>query len=100
MHSLTLLLVQRVAGHSLKSHTPPSQPFSSSERDLRGVEAGDLVDALVEERLVLEKIQTLEKRMKYQINKYVRLAEDNSNANGATVANEGNAPYFLYLTPC
>jgi len=63
-------------GHSLADHIQPPQPFASSERELRGVAAGDVVDALVEERLILEKIKTLESRMKYQLDKLLRVAEE------------------------
>ena len=40
--------------------------------------AGDLVDSMIEGRIVLEKINVLEGRMRYQIEKLVRAAEDTS----------------------
>lgn len=65
----------RIVGHSLLDRDPPSQSFASIERDTRGGDAGDLVDHAIETRAVLEKSKALESRMKYQIDKLVRLAE-------------------------
>jgi len=54
-----------------------------TDREARGGEAGDLVDAMVEGRVVLEKIKVLEGRMRYQIEKLVRVAEEpENNGNG------------------
>ncbi|QRV86659.1 neuroguidin-B [Ceratobasidium sp. AG-Ba] len=76
LHSLALLPAHRVLGHSLLDRDPPSQPFGSLDRPARGGDAGDLVDTMVEDRVVLEKTKTLEARLKYQIDKLIRLAQD------------------------
>ena len=39
------------------------------------------MDAIVEARVVLEKVRVLEGRMKYQIDKLVRIAEEGDSAN-------------------
>jgi U3 small nucleolar ribonucleoprotein protein LCP5 len=76
MQSLVLLHSHRVLGHSLTIRSPPSEPFNSSGRDKRGADAGDLVDSMIESRLVLEKIKLLESKMRYQIEKLVQLAAE------------------------
>lgn len=76
LHSLTLLSSHRVLGHSLLDRSPPSEPFASSSRKARGSDAGDLVDSLVEGRAILEKAKNLEVKMKYQIDRLVRMAKD------------------------
>jgi len=76
VHSLTLLGAHRVLGHSLKQREPPAAKFSEAERAKRGANAGDLVDALVQDRLVLEKVKGMEGRMKYQIDKLLRMADE------------------------
>lgn len=76
IQSLALLSSHRVLGHSLLDRTPPSQSFGALDRPARGADAGDLVDTMVEDRIVLEKTKALEARMKYQIDKLVRLAQD------------------------
>ncbi|KZT54332.1 hypothetical protein CALCODRAFT_420005, partial [Calocera cornea HHB12733] len=75
MHSLVLLSSHRLLGHSLQARTPPAQPFPDPKREARGTEAGDLVDDLIEGRVVLEKIKVLEGKMKYQIDKLVKAAQ-------------------------
>ncbi|KZV99082.1 hypothetical protein EXIGLDRAFT_726175 [Exidia glandulosa HHB12029] len=75
LQGLTLLSCRRVLGESLSERAPPADKFSEPERSARGDGAGDVVDTLVENRVVLEKIKILENRMKYQIEKLVRLAE-------------------------
>jgi len=76
LQSLTLLAVRRAAGElTATERTPPTNNFSSSSRFIRGDGAGDLVDSLDESSIVLDKIRILEGRMKYQIDKLVRLAE-------------------------
>ena len=80
LQSATLLIAHRGLGHSLADHSPPSVPFASSSRSARGDRAGDLVDHMVENRLVLEKIKVLEGRMKYQIEKLVRVATEKQTA--------------------
>jgi U3 small nucleolar ribonucleoprotein protein LCP5 len=74
MQSLVLLHSHRVLGHSLTTRSPPSEPFNSSERGRRGADAGDLVDSMIEGRIVLEKVKLLESKMRYQIEKLVQLA--------------------------
>jgi len=76
LNSLVLLSARRALGHTLLERSPPVLPFSSLERGPRGAHAGDLVDAMVEGRIVLEKIKTLEGRMRYQIDKLVKVAEE------------------------
>lgn len=76
LQSATLLMSHRALGHSLTERAPPTPGFASAERSARGSSAGDLVDRMVEGRLVLEKIKVLEHRMKYQIEKLVRVSTD------------------------
>ncbi|KAI0031698.1 hypothetical protein K488DRAFT_86547 [Vararia minispora EC-137] len=84
IHSLALLNAHRALGHSLSSDYSHMLPgFASSERGKRGSEPADLVASTVEGRLVLEKIKVLEGRMRYQIEKLVRLAEEAPAAEGA-----------------
>jgi len=80
LQSLVLLSSHRALGHSLTSRSPPAQYFSSANQDARGSGAGDLVDSTVEGRVVLEKIKVLEGRMRYQIEKLVRVAEEVSSS--------------------
>lgn len=77
MQSLVLVHSHRLLGHSLTTRSPPLEPFTSPERGRRGADAGDLVDSMVEGRIVLEKIKLLESKMRYQIEKLVQLAADN-----------------------
>lgn len=76
LHSLVLLSSRQAIGHSLSERRQPADPFSSTERSARGDGPGDLVDSMVEGRIVLEKVKTLEGKMKYQIDKLVRLAQE------------------------
>jgi len=76
MQSLVLLHCHRVLGHSLTTRSLPSGSFSSPERGKRGANAGDLVDSMIEGRIVLEKIKLLESKMRYQIEKLVHLAAE------------------------
>lgn len=76
LHSLTLLSSQRVLGNSLKKRAPPSASFQDPNRGARGADAGDLVDSLIESRVVLEKSKALEGRMRYQIEKLMRSATE------------------------
>ena len=76
IQSLVLLQSHRVLGHSLATRSPPLEPFNSSERSQRGADAGDLVDSMIEGRVVLEKIKLLESKMRYQIDKLVQLAAE------------------------
>ncbi|KAJ3728588.1 hypothetical protein C8R42DRAFT_716490 [Lentinula raphanica] len=75
LQSLLLVSTRRALGNSLSERNPPPQPFSSSERSVRGAGSGDLVDQMIEGRIVLEKVKTLEGRMRYQIVKAARQQE-------------------------
>ncbi|KAJ7724188.1 hypothetical protein DFH07DRAFT_855153 [Mycena maculata] len=85
LQSLLLLSSHRVIGHTLTERSPPSQPFSHPDREPRGADAGDLVDSMVETRVVLEKVKALETRMRYQIEKLVRTAQEPEKAEGAAM---------------
>ena len=76
LQSLTLLPARRALGHSLAVKSPPPLPFISPDRGPRGSGAGDLVDSMVETRIVLEKTKVLESKMRYQIEKLVNLAAE------------------------
>ncbi|OJA17538.1 hypothetical protein AZE42_12813 [Rhizopogon vesiculosus] len=76
LQSLVLVSTRRATGDSLTDRTPPNSPFSTVDREARGSGAGDLVDSMIEGRIVLEKIKVLESRMRYQIEKLVRVAEE------------------------
>lgn len=89
LHSLTLLGAHRVLGHSLGERNPPTSNFSEANRQKRGSNAGDLVDALVQDRLVLEKVKGLEGRMKYQIDKLLRMADEE--ARTGTIREDGTS---------
>jgi len=76
IHAVTLLSAQRVLGRSLDSRSRPHQSFGDRDREDRGHEGGDLVDSLSEGRVILDKVKALELRMRYQIEKLMRLAEE------------------------
>ncbi|KAG6818205.1 hypothetical protein H0H87_000110 [Tephrocybe sp. NHM501043] len=76
LNSLVLIASRRAVGHTLNTRSFPDLPFSAQGRSLRGNGCGDLVDSAVEGRVVLEKIRTLETRMRYQIEKLIRVAEE------------------------
>ncbi|KAI6007841.1 hypothetical protein EDC04DRAFT_2871657 [Pisolithus marmoratus] len=80
MQSLVLLCARRAIGDSMEDRTPPSDPFSTTDRDSRGSGIGDLIDSMIEGRVVLEKIRVMESRMRYQIEKLVRIADESSKA--------------------
>ena len=88
LQSATLLIAHRGLGHSLVDRSPPNTPFASPSRPARGDQAGDLVDHMVEDRLVLEKVKVLEGRMKYQIEKLVGVATEKQMARN-TLTGEG-----------
>ncbi|TFY56977.1 hypothetical protein EVJ58_g7309 [Rhodofomes roseus] len=83
LQSLALISSRRAAGDSLNERTQPTMPFGAPEREARGSGAGDRVDSVIEARVVLEKIKVLEGRMKYQIEKLVRVAEEAPSADNA-----------------
>lgn len=62
----------------------PTLPFSDLGRDRRGDGAGDLVDSMIEGRIVLEKADALESRMRYQIEKLLKTAEQSADADLVT----------------
>ncbi|CAA7271806.1 unnamed protein product [Cyclocybe aegerita] len=76
LRSLVLVSSRRVLGDSLSERSSPSQPFSTKDRDSRGSRAGDMVDSMIENRIVLEKVGALESKMRYQIEKLVRAADE------------------------
>jgi U3 small nucleolar ribonucleoprotein protein LCP5 len=83
IHALSLITAHRVLTgprSSLSQHTPPPGPYSSVTRPARGADAGDLVDACIDFRVVLEKIRPMESQMRYQIDKLVKLAHQPSEA--------------------
>lgn len=94
IHSMVLMSCHRIAGHSLLDREPPSQGFASLDRDPRGSNAGDLVDHAIEARAILEKSKALEARMKYQIEKLVRLAESSTAIEGDI--GEGKCTYIPF----
>lgn len=84
-------------GESLDSRSPPPQPFSSLDRSSRGSNAGDLVDSMIESRIVLEKVKILETKLRYQIDKLVRLAEQPESS--SNVIDGMQIPIFLASQP-
>lgn len=89
LQAATLLIAHRGLGHSLNHRSPPNVTFASSSRPARGDNAGDIIDYMVEDRLVLEKIKVLEGRMKYQIEKLVRVAtEEQASQNSISGENQ------------
>ncbi len=94
LQSLVLIAARRVLGDSLAERTPPAQPFGAHERAPRGARSGDLVDAMIEDRIVLEKVEVLESKMRYQIEKLVRIADVPATAPAAA----DGAPFFC-LSP-
>lgn len=93
IHALALSSSHRVLGNSLSERTTPNQVFSSQRRDARGADAGDIVDSLVENRAVLEKVKILETKMTYQVEKLVRIA--NESVQEATNVLDGGISYSL-----
>ncbi|PIL30553.1 hypothetical protein GSI_07253 [Ganoderma sinense ZZ0214-1] len=87
LQSLTLLTARRAIGDSLADRATPQAPFSAKDRAARGDGAGDRVDATIEARVVLEKVKVLEGRMKYQIDKLVRVADEGASADN-DIAND------------
>ncbi|KAH7869615.1 uncharacterized protein C8R40DRAFT_1259175 [Lentinula edodes] len=88
MQSLLLVSTRRALGHSLSIRDPPSEPFSSLERSARGAGSGDLVDQMIEGRIVLEKVKVLEGRMRYQIEKLVKAAQQKGKVEADDIIND------------
>ncbi|KAF6765095.1 hypothetical protein DFP72DRAFT_870094 [Ephemerocybe angulata] len=84
LRTLALLSARRALGHSLEDRKQPTLPFSDVDRDVRGDEAGDLVDSMIEGRVILEKADALEGRMRYQIEKLLKTAEQAADADLVT----------------
>jgi U3 small nucleolar ribonucleoprotein protein LCP5 len=78
LRSLVLVSSGRALGNTLNGRSAPTQPFSKKDRDARGNQMGDLIDSMIENRAVLEKINVLESKMRYQIDKLMRIAEEPS----------------------
>ncbi|KAJ7594343.1 hypothetical protein C8J56DRAFT_1044091 [Mycena floridula] len=88
LRSLVLVSSRRAIGHSLLERTQPKQSFSDKARDERGAAAGDLVDSMMEGRIVLEKVKVLEGRMRYQIEKLLKVAKDDTEGKTIDVLND------------
>ncbi|KAL4253992.1 hypothetical protein ABKN59_003054 [Abortiporus biennis] len=76
LQNLVLLCAHRVKGNPLTERTRPTEPFSDPERGPRGSAAGDRIDALLEEKVILQKIRAMEGKMKYQIEKLIKAAQE------------------------
>lgn len=89
LQNLVLLSSHRVLGHTLsdRSRGNERQPFSATDRPPLEHQPGDLVDLLIEKRVVLEKVKALESKMRYQIEKLVRLAEETPEEADKNIAN-------------
>jgi U3 small nucleolar ribonucleoprotein protein LCP5 len=101
LQSLTILTARRALGHSLVERSPPTEPFSSTERGPRGANAGDLVDSMVEARVVFEKVKVLENKMRYQLEKLVKLSQSEQSSSSTVVdgkrTTQHDLPIFLTL---
>jgi len=93
LRSLVLVSSRRVLGDSLAERSAPSNLFSAKDREPRGNNGGDMVDSMVEGRVVLERIDALESKMRYQIEKLVRLAEEPVKLNGTI---DGEQIIYVY----
>ena len=98
IQSFTLMTAHRVLGHSLTARSRPSQAFTATDRDPRGSAAGDLVDTLVEDRIILEKLKQLESRMRYQIEKLVRISEEDAATTEVDIVNGVLFVVFMLVT--
>jgi U3 small nucleolar ribonucleoprotein protein LCP5 len=96
LQSLLLVASRRTIGHSLLERSPPSEAFSDPERGIRGHAAGDLVDSMIENRVVLDKIKVLEGRMRYQIEKLVKLSQEKTTTNDQDTIN-GTSRIFIIM---
>ncbi|KAJ7063511.1 hypothetical protein C8F01DRAFT_1133307 [Mycena amicta] len=85
LQSILLISSHRAIGHTLTERAPPAEPFSTQDRSQRGADCGDLVDSTVETRVVLDKVKALEGRLRYQIEKLVRTAQEPEKAASAVI---------------
>ncbi|PPR02195.1 hypothetical protein CVT24_011422 [Panaeolus cyanescens] len=76
IRSLVLISSRRILGDSLTERSDSIQPFSAIERDARGSHLGDVVDSTIENRLLLEKVEVLQSKMRYQIEKLLKVATE------------------------
>ena len=76
LQSLIVVSAHKVIGHTLTDRSPPAEAFSDPKRSARGADAGDAVDSMVEGRIILEKVKVLEGKMKYQIDKLIKVATE------------------------
>lgn len=67
MHNMVLLLLQRLHGRSLVEGDYATESGNSVRKNL--------VERLIQERIMLEKMKPLEVRLRYQIDKLVKKAE-------------------------
>ncbi|KAF9072893.1 hypothetical protein BDP27DRAFT_1319581 [Rhodocollybia butyracea] len=88
LQSLLLVSTRRAIGHSLSSRDRPIEPFSNPERSARGTDLGDMVDHMIEGRVVLEKVKVLEGRMRYQIEKLVKASQQKEKSDASDVIND------------
>ncbi|KIK54553.1 hypothetical protein GYMLUDRAFT_77068 [Collybiopsis luxurians FD-317 M1] len=88
LQSLLLVSTRRAIGHSLSARDSPAEPFSDTQRGPRGAGPGDLVDQMIEGRIVLEKVKALEGRMRYQIEKLVKAAQQNGKTDASDIIND------------
>lgn len=99
LRSLVLVSSGRALGNDLSGRSAPTQSFSKKDRDARGNQMGDLVDSMIENRAVLEKIHVLEDKMRYQIDKLIRIAEEPSTnlTDGKTLSELNSAHIFTVI---
>ncbi|KAF9053207.1 hypothetical protein BJ165DRAFT_1446274 [Panaeolus papilionaceus] len=76
IRSLVLISSRRILGDSLTDRSAPIQPFSTADRDARGAKLGDVVDSTIENRILLEKLEVLQSKMRYQIEKLLKAASE------------------------
>ncbi|PAV23310.1 protein related to LCP5-U3 small nucleolar ribonucleo involved in maturation of 18S rRNA [Pyrrhoderma noxium] len=89
LQSLALTSAHRVLGHNISDRSSSTrQPFNKVERAPRGSQPGDLIDSMIENRVVLEKVSALENKMRYQVEKLVRLAEETPEEAQKSVVND------------
>jgi U3 small nucleolar ribonucleoprotein protein LCP5 len=95
LRSLSLLCANKALGHSIETVNPrKSLVFSDTNRPLRSIDSHSLVDSLIENRIVLEKVRALEARMRYQIEKIVKFASEDDST--PTHVENGTSFYLLF----